>query len=1274
MEKDQANGMQQSRLPVGGKSHLDVGGSDHNGRSFDSTNEKKESMHHGGSHHTYMSHKIDKLRQQFAVSASNAKTKSSLFAGIGILVDGLTNPSASELKLLMQEHGGRYENYYARPAVTHIIASNLTDAKIKIYQRERNPLPVVLPSWVVDSIASGTLLPAQDYILPRLRNLPGQSTIQGFLQSNSINKNKTKDVVAKPANELECQSNKRVSDVKAGFQLVNSYDQRQLVVAQHIAARLRSECDVLKGPPKSSKDDQNFVEHYYKASRLHFIGRWKARLEKLMSSRIATEGPMPKDSDKNQNKVQNSIMHIDMDCFFASVAEANHPEFRGLPLAVCHSNSSHGSGEVSSANYEARKYGIRASMFISNAKELCPDLVVVPYDFEKYEEVSEIVYKTLLKYTSRVQPVSCDEAFIDVSGLGNPESIAEALREEIKGKTGCTASAGIGCNMLLARLATKIAKPNGQYFFPSIESAEGYLLHLEVEELPGVGWRTSRKLLESGVQTVGDLRCIGKSKLQSLIGNSAGASLWEFAHGRDNRTVELPKARKSVGAEVNWGVRFTSDKDSEEFLVALATEVADRMNQSSVKGRTVTLKVKRASADWKEPVKYLGCGACDNISKSITVANAINSKQDLKQNALHLLHSLHIPYDEIRGIGLTVSKLNADTKQSKIQATKLFKSSSTDYLQSNPKALNNQNCSSLVAIQKTGNIYEDTRSVKDDKLNSNKDLDIGVEKEDDGGIVCEDSDIKPVEHIHSNPQKRKDPSRIESPDIQRLKRQAIGIQEEKSNHCSAINEMEHKNDLVSEIRGIMNESTTTNHNFDLALDKILQSHEGSSLSQIDAYELGKLPWQMQRELIAKLPRHRDGNSNIASSWTMKSESNLINSSIKCRAGLNAEPKGKISDHHCTVDDIPIKITGQDSYGEKSEITKPRPNADSIEIPTSSQIDSSVLEALPLSLRREIELQYGLKRSLRTKDSDCNGSEIRGNVKKFSGLRKGRAIRGRAVSKKQEKVSGLQRIDAFMSRTSSHELRKEEITTSGANHSSFHARNETTKGNQNLEEYSYSKIDPDILQELPSSIQHELRREFETQTSIKNGLRCDREESRYFSNIKDNSKEKKVVKELENSSDENDCWELGVAHNEDLPTSVYQLICLAEEDTSVNIEGIKLLSLIEEAVKDTETCFKIPITQDQNVDSEQNCNGAHSNDNRAPDRVEMHLLSGLEAAILRLSKGYVEKNLEQLKKLILTVRNLGDKFASFSKCSAQIIERLQRRACRRYGWPISLRTL
>ncbi|GFR48077.1 hypothetical protein Agub_g9915, partial [Astrephomene gubernaculifera] len=299
--------------------------------------------------------------------------------------------------------------------------------------------------------------------------------------------------------------------------------------AQALAAELRAAHD--RGPPRSTRNDPRFMETFFRSSRLHFIGTWKTRIEALMAE-VEAGAPAPAPYSKGTERV---ILHVDMDCFFASVAAVGRPELAGRPLAVCHSNSARGTSEVSSANYLARSSGVCADMFISEARRRCPQLVVVPYEFDKYQAVSEQVYRILMSYTALVQPISCDEAFLDVTGLApDPEQLASRLRAEIAHKTACTASAGIGPNMLVARLATKRAKPNGQ-FRVTRGSVLDFMGDLNVDQLPGVGWSLSSKLQTLGITSVRQLWATSRTLLQRQLGAKLGADLWAHAHGVDER-------------------------------------------------------------------------------------------------------------------------------------------------------------------------------------------------------------------------------------------------------------------------------------------------------------------------------------------------------------------------------------------------------------------------------------------------------------------------------------------------------------------------------------------------------------------------------------------------------------------------------------------------------------------------------------------------------------------------------------------------------------------
>ncbi|KAK9844061.1 hypothetical protein WJX81_003182 [Elliptochloris bilobata] len=598
-----------------------------------------DSLHHDGSFGKYMQVKNRKLHEQFEeMAAAAGGGTGGVFAGVNVFVNGFTVPSQLELKQIMAENGGRFENYYCR-AVTHIVCTNLPDSKVKHHAHERNPPPTVRPEWVVDSLAAGRLLPVTDYALWRLRDAPGQRTLAAF--------------AAQPLSRSAPDRPAAPAHLPAWSPAGGKGQRDQSAIPDPLAARAAK--DILKGPPRSSRDDPAFQATFWQASRLHFIGSWKARIE-VLAAKLAGDAPAPKPPGRGGQRV---IVHIDMDCFFASVAVLGNPELAGKPLAISHSASARGAGEVSSASYEARAFGVRAGMFMEAAKALCPGLVVMPYEFEQYEAISEQVYRLMLQRTSCVQPLSCDEAFMDVTGLGDPEALVSALRADIAAATGCTASAGVGPSLLLARLATRRAKPNGQLLVTARE-ADALLLGLAAGDLPGVGPATRERLDALGIKSVADARARTKAALQRELGGKTGASLWDYAHGRDTREVEPSGMRKTVGCEINYGVRFDGQADADRFVDELAVQLAERLAAAGARGRTLTLKLKRRKAGAPEPRKFLGHGICDNLSRSVTLPRFTDSAKELGREGRALLRAVGVPARDIRGVGLTMAKLDSD--------------------------------------------------------------------------------------------------------------------------------------------------------------------------------------------------------------------------------------------------------------------------------------------------------------------------------------------------------------------------------------------------------------------------------------------------------------------------------------------------------------------------------------------------------------------------------------------------------------------------------------
>jgi len=353
-----------------------------------------------------------------------------------------------------------------------------------------------------------------------------------------------------------------------------------------------------------------------------------------------------------------------MDCFFASVAVLTRPELKDVPFVVCHSSNKNGTAEISCANYPARKLGIHAGMFISSAMEICPSLEVVPYHFQQYHEISEKAYEIMMQHSSCIEPVSCDEAFLDVTGLGDGEEIAKAIRTKIQEATRCTASAGIGPNKLMAKIATTKAKPNGQGRIRSAD-ALGILAEMLIGELPGVGWSLHGRLQKMGVEQVYQLQSMSKDSLVQEFGEKTGTTLWDSAHGIDSSPVQLPKVRKSVSAECNWGIRLKDASDVKCYLQEILHQVLHRMSFLDLKGRCITLKIRTRREDAPVvPRKFLGCGSCDSISRSHTLDCFTDRSEVFMEHLWSLFVQTETPIHEIRGLGITVSKLNNEKGQS----------------------------------------------------------------------------------------------------------------------------------------------------------------------------------------------------------------------------------------------------------------------------------------------------------------------------------------------------------------------------------------------------------------------------------------------------------------------------------------------------------------------------------------------------------------------------------------------------------------------------------
>ena len=289
-----------------------------------------------------------------------------------------------------------------------------------------------------------------------------------------------------------------------------------------------------------------------------------------------------------------TILHVDMDAFYAAVEQRDHPELRGRPVVVgADPRGGRGRGVVSTASYEARRFGIGSAMPISQAWRLCPDATYLPVDMEKYAGVSAQVMEVLRATTDRVEPISIDEAFLDVTGsrraLGTGEAIARGLKERLRAATSLTASVGVASNKLVSKIASDLRKPDGLVVVPPGTEAS-FLAPLPVRRLWGIGPRMEERLMKAGIHTIGQLAAQGEAVLQRRFGTH-GHDLLRLARGLDEREVESHSSEaKSVGQEHTYD-RDTADRaQHRRTLLGLCDGVARRLREQRLQCSTVTLK------------------------------------------------------------------------------------------------------------------------------------------------------------------------------------------------------------------------------------------------------------------------------------------------------------------------------------------------------------------------------------------------------------------------------------------------------------------------------------------------------------------------------------------------------------------------------------------------------------------------------------------------------------------------------------------------------------
>ena len=342
---------------------------------------------------------------------------------------------------------------------------------------------------------------------------------------------------------------------------------------------------------------------------------------------------------------QRKIIHVDMDAFYASVEQRDNPDLRGKPVAV---GGSRERGVVAAASYEARKFGVRSAMPSVTAKRQCPDLIFVKPRFEVYKAISRQIREIFAEHTPIIEPLSLDEAYLDVTenlqGIPLARDIALRIREKIKAETGLNASAGISYNKFLAKLASDHRKPNGQYVI-SPEMGPAFVEALPVSKFHGIGPATSARMNALGIFTGMDMRNQTLEFMNANFGK-AGAYYYWISRGVDERPVRANRIRKSVGAENTFSTDLTEFDAMVAELAPLVDKVWRHCEGTGNRGRTVTLKVK--------------FNDFEIITRSRSVPVAVSSRDDLERMAFGLLEN-EIPVPKpVRLLGISLSSLQTD--------------------------------------------------------------------------------------------------------------------------------------------------------------------------------------------------------------------------------------------------------------------------------------------------------------------------------------------------------------------------------------------------------------------------------------------------------------------------------------------------------------------------------------------------------------------------------------------------------------------------------------
>jgi len=339
-----------------------------------------------------------------------------------------------------------------------------------------------------------------------------------------------------------------------------------------------------------------------------------------------------------------SILHVDMDAFFASVAERDNPELKGKAVVIGMGVR----GVVSAANYEARKFGIHAAMPVGRARRLAPHAIFLPVDMPRYQEVSSHVMKIFESFTPWVEPISLDEAFLDVSGverlLGSPREIATLIRAKVEAQEGITCSVGIAPSKLIAKLASQHCKPNGMLEITA-DRILTFLHPLPIQAMWGVGEKTAETLERLGLRTIEDIANLPRATLIRALGQASGASLYELAWGRDYRDVKPHDAEKSISAAETFARDLDNPAEILTEFLRLTERASARLRDKDLFTKTISIKVRFADFS--------------TINRSKTLSLPINGTHEIYEVVKSLYEALKIDRARLRLVGVSLENLSS---------------------------------------------------------------------------------------------------------------------------------------------------------------------------------------------------------------------------------------------------------------------------------------------------------------------------------------------------------------------------------------------------------------------------------------------------------------------------------------------------------------------------------------------------------------------------------------------------------------------------------------